>query len=137
MADREFKPLLTQGRGHVTINCSITLASGAPVFVEGDLADDDTGSYLTLADTGTGVITVTTANPYLAVVSVTGTRSMDTPSMDAGMVLGNPSQDATTKKWSFTVNTWANSAGTHSAADMTDGDMVHLSIVLRNTAVLP
>ncbi len=137
MADRSFHRTETQGVRHVEYNCTITLASGVPVFVEGDSADEASGSYMTLADTTTGVITVTTTNPFLGSVCCTATRGMGTPTTNAGVTLGLPTQDATTKKWSIAIHTWTNSAGTHSAADMTDGDHLNLHWVLRNSAVLP
>lgn len=137
MADREFRPLQTQGRKHVNLNFGVTLASGVPQFVEGDLAGEAAGSYLTLADTDTGVITVTTKDPYLAVVKLTGSRALATPTGNALWDFGLPTQDSTTKKWSFTINTWTNAAGTHSAADMVDGDIVYVDLVLRNSSVLP
>jgi hypothetical protein len=138
MADRDFtSSSKTQGNAHVDLNFSIKLVSGSPVFVEGDKTLVAAGSYLTLADTGTGVITVTTTDKYLASVSFTATRGMATPTGNALLTLGLATQNATTKKWSITINTWTNAAGTHSAADMVDGDIVNCRWVLRNGTVLP
>ncbi len=138
MADRNWHKSNTQGVNHVSINCSIKLnASGVPVFVEGDKTLVSAGSYLTLADTGTGVIGITTKDPYLAVVSCNVSRSLATPTGNGLVDTSLWTQDATTKKWSATICTWTNAAGTHSAADMVAGDLVNLHLVLRNSAVLP
>ena len=137
MADRQFHDMTCQGTRHVTYNVAITLASGAPVFAQGDKIASASGAYLTLADTDTGVITVTTVDPFLAVVSCQATRSMATPTGNAIVTLGLPTQDSTTKKWSVTINTWTNSAGTHSAADIEDDDLVNFTIVLRNSDLKP
>ncbi len=137
MADRSFHRMNVQGVNHVEYNFSIKLVSGSPVFVEGDKTLLAAGSYLTLADTGTGVITVTTNDKFLGSVSFTALRGMATPTGNALLTLGLATQDATTKKWSITLNTWTNTAGTHAAADMVDGDILNCRWVLRNSAVLP
>lgn len=136
MADRSFHALETQGVRHVDINCSITLSSGAPIFVEGDTASSAAGSYLTLTDTGTGRIGVKTKNPYLAVVSAQVSLAMATPDGDTLVKCKKPSQNAD-GTWSFEITTWKNNAGVISAVDITAGDLVYLKLTLRNSKVLP
>jgi hypothetical protein len=136
MADRDFAILQTQGNRHVNLNFGVKLVAGSPVFVEGDTAASITGSYLTLTDTGVGIIGVTTTNPYLAVVKVTGSRAMGTPTTNSGWIFSLPTQN-TNGTWTFTITTWTNAAGTHTAADMAAGDIMYVDLVLRNSGVLP
>lgn len=133
MADRNWHDMRTQGVRHVQLNMTVKLVSGSPVFVEGDKAAAIAGSYFTMVDTGTGVITFTTNDPWLAVVGIQATRIMGTPGGTATAIVGLPTQNATTKKWSFTVNTFTGA----SAADMATGDMVAVGVTLRNSQVLP
>jgi len=137
MSDRIYHETRTQGVKHVEYNFSITLASGAPQFVEGDLTTKAIGSYLTLTDTGTGVIGIATNDPFLAVVCCTVSRSLATPTGNGLVDASLWTQDATKKTWSATICTWTNVAGTHSAADMVAGDLVNVHLVLRNGGTLP
>lgn len=136
MADRSFHRTETQGVRYVEYFATIAIASGAPVFVEGDKADAAAGSYLTLADTGTGEITVTTVDPFLGSVYCTVHQNKATASLNSVANAGAPTQNSD-KTWSVLITTGANSAGTHSAADMSTGDTLSLHWVLRNSAVLP
>lgn len=136
MADRSFHRPDTQGIRHVNLNFSVKLVAGSPVFVEGDTAASIAGSYLTMVDTGTGVITVTTVNPYPGFVRVTGSRSMATPTGNAMLTFGLATQNSN-GTWTFTINTWTNAAGTITAADMVAGDIVNVDLVLRNSTSLP
>ena len=136
MADRSFHKLAVQGVRHVEYNCSIAIASGAPVFVEGDLPAVAAGSYLTLVDTGTGLITVTTKDKFLGSVSCIAHQNKATASLNSVCNAGTPTQNSD-GTWSVLITTGANSAGTHSAADMSTGDTVSLRWVLRNSSVKP
>ncbi len=137
MSDRIYHETRTQGIKHVEYNVSITLnASGVPVFVEGDKTTASAGSYLTLTDTGTGVIGIATVDPFLAVVNCTVSRSLATPTGN-GLVDTSLWTQASNKTWSATICTWTNAAGTHSAADMVAGDLVNVHLVLRNSSVTP
>ena len=136
MADRSFHSPQTQGVRHVHYDCTIKIVSGAPVFVEGDKNGSATGSYLTLTDTGTGEITVNTADKFLGSVSCTATINKATPSLDALCNTGAPAQNAD-GTWSVLIMTGANSGGTHSAANLSTGDTVSLHWVLRNSSVRP
>ena len=137
MADRSFHDLHTQGVNHVQYTFRIKITSGAPVFAEGDTADSATGSYATLADTGTGLITLTTTNAFAGFVGCTVTVHKSTPSLNAVCNTGAPSQDATTGKWSIEILTGTNAAGTFSAADLAAGDSITVVLVLRNSKVKP
>jgi hypothetical protein len=137
MADRDFRNLLTQGRRHVELALTFTAAAGVALWSQGDSAASATGSYANIVKTSTGVYTITTTNPYIASVGITGSRLMATPTGNALLTFGKPSQNATTGVWSITVNTWTNAAGTHSAADIVDGDLVTVRWTLRNSTVLP
>ncbi len=137
MADRAYHKAQTQGVGYVVYDFAITLASGVPVFSKGDKAASAAGSYCTLADTGTGVITLATKDPFMSIVNCLVSRSLATPTGNGLVDCGLPTQDATTKKWSVAICTYTNVAGTHSAADMVDGDLVNVRLTLRNSQVLP
>lgn len=136
MADRSFHSPQTQGVRHVQYNCTIEIVAGAPVFVEGDRVGEDVGSYLELADTDTGTITVSTRDPFLASVACVASVNKATPSLNALCNTGVPSQNAD-GTWSVVILTGANDAGTHSAADMSAGDRLSLHWVLRNSQVRP
>lgn len=136
MADRSYHRTETQGIRHVDYAFSIKWVAGSPVFVEGDAAGLIAGSYLTMVDTGVGVVTITTNDAFAGVVSLTGGRQMATPTGNAMLTFGVPTQ-ATNGKWSFTVNTWTNAAGTITAADPPAGDFVSVNLRLRNSSVKP
>jgi hypothetical protein len=136
MADRAFHSPQTQGVRHVHYDCTIKVVAGAPLFVEGDKLDSATGSYLSLADTGPGEITVTTRDAFLGSVACTVTVNKSTPSLNALCNTGAPSQNAD-GTWSVLVLTGTNAAGTFSAADLASGDILSLHWVLRNSQVKP
>jgi hypothetical protein len=136
MADRSFHSVDTQGVKHVHYPCTIKIVSGAPVFLEGDKVGSASGSYLTLADTNTGQITVTTRDAFAGSVSCTATVNKSTPSLNALCNTGLPTQNAN-GTWSVVILTGTNSAGTFSAADLASGDTVSLNWVLRNSSVKP
>jgi len=120
----------------VHYDCSIAIVGGAPQFVEGDKAGEATGSYLTLADTGTGQITVTTRDKFQGSVSCVVTVNKATPSLNAVCNTGVPTQNAD-GTWSVLILTGTNADGTFSAADLAAGDRVSLHWVLRNSSVKP
>jgi hypothetical protein len=136
MADRSFHKPETQGVRHVQYDCTIEISSGAPVFVEGDLEGEAEGSYLELADTGTGQITVSTTDKFLGSVSCVATRNSATAALDKLCSTGVPTQNAD-GTWSVLILTGANSAGTFTEADMAAGDTLSLHWVLRNSTVKP
>ena len=136
MSDRSYHRPETQGIRHVTYNFSIKWVAGSPVFQEGDAAGLIAGSYLTMVDTGVGNALITTNDPFAGVVSITGSRQMATPTGDAMLTFGLPTQ-LTNGRWQFSVRTWTNAAGTISAADPPAGDFVSVTLVLRNSAVKP
>lgn len=136
MADRSYHSPQTQGVRHVHYDCTIEVVSAAPVFVEGDKEGSATGSYLSLTDTDTGQITVTTRDKFQGSVACTATVNKATPSLNALCNTGAPEQndDGT---WSVLILTGTNSGGTFSAADLATGDTVSLHWVLRNSSVKP
>ena len=136
MADRSFHKGETQGVRHVTYNATIYISSGKPLFLEGDKTASASGSYLSLTDTGTGQITVTTKDKFLASVACQVTVNKSTPSTNALVNTGLPTQNSD-GTWSVLIYTAANSGGTISAADLSSGDTVSLTWVLRNSQVLP
>jgi hypothetical protein len=136
MADRSFHSPQTQGVRHVHYDASIEIVSGAPKFVEGDKVGSAAGSYLTLADTGTGEITVTTVDKFQGSVSCVATRNSATPALDKMCQTGAPTQNAN-GTWSVLIVTGENSAGTFTAADLSSGDRVSLHWVLRNSTLKP
>lgn len=136
MADRSFHSPETQGKRHVHYAATIEISGGAPVFVEGDKPDEAVGSYLQLADTDTGTITVTTRDKFLGSVSCVVARNSATPALDKLCSAGVPTQNAD-GTWSVVILTGANSAGTFTGADLGAGDQVSLHWVLRNSSVKP
>lgn len=136
MADRAFHRPETQGVRYVQYDCRIKIVGGVPLFVEGDKADSATGSYLTLTDTGTGQITVTTVDKFLATVTCVVSVNKSTPSLNALCNTGAPTQNAN-GTWSVLIQTGNNAAGTFTAADLAASDTVSLHWVLRNSSVLP
>lgn len=136
MADRNFHKRQSQGIQHVELSARIKYASGAPQFVEGDTVGAITGSYLKMVQTGTGVLTITTTNPYPGFVGMQYGWSLATPTGNSISNQGKPSQNSD-GTWSITINTYTNAGGTHSAATPLNGDEIHVTIILRNSTVLP
>ena len=136
MADRSFHRLETQGIRHVEYNFSLIYAAGAPQFVEGDKLGAIAGSYVTLVQTGAGVLTVTTNDKYLALVRVTAAVGMAAPNGNTIVTYGKPATNAN-GTISVTINTAVNVAGTHTATTPANGDMIYVCLILRNSSVLP
>lgn len=137
MADRSFHRRETQGVRHVEFDFSVLYAAGAPSFFEGDSKGLLVGSYFTLVQTGAGVLTVKTTNPYAGFVSAVASLAMVTPNVNSlAPIVGKPTQNAD-NTWSFTVNTGVNAAGTHTATTPANADMLNVKVVLRNSTSLP
>lgn len=136
MADRSFHSPQTQGVRHVHYDATIAIVSGSPQFVEGDKAGSAAGSYLTLADTATGRITVTTRDKFAGSVSCVATVNKATANLNWSCNTSAPTQNAD-GTWSVIIVTGANAAGTITETDLASGDRVSLHWVLRNSTVLP
>ena len=137
MADREFHRLETQGRRHVEYNFSVIYAAGAPQFVEGDTAAAIVGQYVSMVQTGAGILTVTTVNPFLAIVFAGATMRMVTPNGNSlAPICGTPVKNSN-GTWSVSINSAVNSAGTHTATTPANADGFYVKLVLRNSSVLP
>lgn len=136
MADRSFHHAQVQGIRHVEYNFSVLYAAGAPSFNEGDKVGALVGSYVSMVQTGAGVLTFTTVDKFPAVVRVTAGVGMAVPNGNSITVCGKPTQNAN-GSWSFTVNTYVNAAGVHTATTPANGDLVNVCVVLRNSTSLP
>ena len=137
MADRSFHRPDTQGVRHVHLVFSVIYAAGAPQFVEGDKAGALAGSYVTLAQAGAGLMTVTTNNPYMAVVFAKANLAMATPNGNSlAPITGKPVANAN-GTFSVNISTAVNAAGTHTATTPANGDMLMVHLVLRNSQSLP
>lgn len=138
MADRSFHRRECQGIRHVEYAVRIRYAAGAPTFIEGDAPGTTAliGSYIKMVQTGTGVLTITTTNPFPGFVGMNYGWSLATPTGNSIANQGKPSQNAD-GTWSITLNTYTNAGGTHSAATPLNGDELHVTIVLRNSTSTP
>ena len=136
MADRQFHRRECQGIRHVEYAFRVQYVAGAPQFVEGDTVGALAGSYVTLAQTGAGVLTVTTTQAFPGFVGMSYGWSLATPTGNSIANQGKPVQNAN-NTWSITCNTYTNAAGTHSAATPLNGDELHITLILRNSSVKP
>ena len=136
MADRAYHRMDVQGVRHVEYNFSVTYAAGAPAFTEGDKVGALVGSYVSLVQTGTGVLTITTVDKFIAIVGVAASIGMATPTGNVIVTHGKPVLNANGTQ-SVTINTATNAAGTHTAATVANGDMLYVRLVLRNSQVTP
>lgn len=137
MGDRALHRRETQGARHVEFDFSILYAAGAPAFFEGDTKGVLIGQYFTLVQTGAGLLTVKTTNPYPGFVSAVAGLVMVTPNGNSlAPICGKPVQNAD-NTWSFTVSTAVNAAGTHTATTPANADMLNVKVVLRNSTSLP
>lgn len=137
--DRDTKQLNTQGRNHFALNFQVIYVAGAPTFVEGDKANltAQSGSYVSLVQTGAGVLTVTTINPFPGFVRAKANLFMVTPNGNSlAPITGKAVQNAN-GTWSVSINTAVNAAGTHTATTPANGDGFGIELVLRNSTSLP
>lgn len=130
MASRSFyRNVNCQGNGYVFLPFTLQgNGTGAPSVGEGDAGN----SYVTVAREDVGVYSVTTVDPYVAVVAAQATLTLDTPEA-AGPVFDVPSQNG---DGTWTMNMYVfNDAGSALELSATDGAFV--TLVLRNSSVTP
>jgi hypothetical protein len=136
MADRNFHKRESQGIRHVEYSFRVKYVAGAPQFVEGDTLGALAGSYVTISQTGTGNLKVKTNNPFPGFVGLQYGWSLAAPTGNSIANQGLPVQ-AADGTWSISLNTYTNAGGTHSAANPLNGDELHVTLILRNSTVLP
>ena len=130
MADRSFHSAQTQGVRHVDIPFVIVPnGSGTPTVGEGDTKQ----SYVTVARTGTGTFTITTKNPYTAIVYKDCQVSLATPSPLTLVCFGLPTVAAGIWTIPFTIFTSGSAADIAAVA----GNQLEIWLRFRNTSVTP
>lgn len=137
MSDRNYHRMDTQGIRHVEYNFSVLYTAGVPGFVEGDKLGALAGSYVTLAQTGPGVLTVTTNDKFIALVRAAASIAMATPNTNSlAPISSKPTLNAN-GTISISIVTGVNAAGTHTPTTPANGDMLGVVLVLRNSQVTP
>lgn len=121
---------------HGVVDLTFTFApqgTGAPLFVEGDSAGKSAGSHATIARTGVGAFTITTADPFLALNNFGGEVAPNTPG-NWNIQWGARTQNSN-KTWTIAFTLLLAGTATDIAANA--ASIVCLWLRFRNSTVLP
>ena len=133
MSERTYKVIETQGMRHVQYNFTLKGAGAAAMtFVEGDLPGKSTGTYCKIARTSAGLYTITTLDPFLAVVSTDWAYvpavALSTYTISEIVPIHNSDNTFT-----HTFTTFVSTVAT----DVPTTDYVRIQLTYRNSTVLP
>jgi hypothetical protein len=109
MSERKLHSADTQGVKH-TDYCFDMISAGAaaPTLGEGDAA----GSYVTPGRTGVGVYTITSKDPFVAVVATGFQMELTTPAGNWNIIEGPVPTQNTNGSWTVTINTFVGTVAT-------------------------
>ena len=127
MSNRSYHKQITQGVQHVGHMLTLLGAGAAvPTLSEGDT----NGSFFTIARTGVGTYTLTTKDPFPALVGVV-VQAVGVPLASIG---STPVKNAN-NTYTITITVNATSGGV--AADLTANTPLYVYMVFRNSSSLP
>lgn len=146
MADRSFHKPETQVTRSVAYEVSFSPASTTTNnFVEGEIpaataAASVSGSYVKLdkvGGAGTGHYRLTTKDKFLGCIGATASlQTTATPDGTMKLAVKKPAQNAD-GTWSVDLYAFALAGGAYAAADLATGDLVTVTMKMRNSSVKP
>lgn len=134
MADRDFHDPKTQGIRHVYMSLML-LGQGtnkAPILGEGDAKATFFTQPVHTGASGSGTFTLTTKDPYVAVVSFDILYVQGTAAASSTCFWGVPVQNSN-NTWTFTASLFPSG----SAGDLASTDQLACQFVFRNSSVVP
>ena len=126
MSNRSYHKKVSQGVAHVDHTLTLLGAGAAvPTLSEGDKA----GAFFTITRQGVGLYTLSTKDPFLAVVGIF-VQAVGVPLASVGLPVKNANNT-----FSFPLTVTATSGGV--AADLVAAVPLYVHIVMRNSTSLP